>query len=67
MELFIILSLFVIFGVWLALKSYDYEFFGVFLVVIFGMYLIIHLVLWTISSYTYEKFVVERESNLIKN
>ncbi len=62
MELFIILSTLIILGVILARKSYDCEFFGVVVVIISGMYLIIHSVLWSTSSYTYEKFVVERES-----
>ena len=62
MELLIILSLLVIFGIWLVRKGYDYDILGIIIIFLSGMYLVCHILIWSISSYSYEKFSIKRES-----
>lgn len=62
MELFIILSVLFIVGVLIVNKSYDYEFLGIVICVCSGLYLLLHILLWSISSYEYDKFVTKRKA-----
>jgi uncharacterized membrane protein len=62
MELFIILSVLFLLGIFIVKKTYDYEFLGIIICVCSGVYLLIHLLLWSISSYEYNKFVTERKA-----
>ena len=58
----IILSLLTGFGIYLCIKSYDYEFTGLTLTAVFGLYLIIHLLAWSLASYDYNIFVEKRNA-----
>ena len=62
MELFFILSALFVLGIYILKKSYDYEFLVAILCVCSGLYLLIHLLLWSLASYEYNKFVTKRKA-----
>ncbi len=62
MELFFILLVLTILGIVVAIKSYDYEVFGVMMSSIFGLYLICHTLFWSLASYDYNKFLTKRQA-----
>ena len=62
MELFLILSVLFVLGIIILKKSYDYEFLGVILSLIAGIYLIYHTLFWSLASYDYNKFVTKRKA-----
>lgn len=60
----ILISLLLLFfvGFFIAKKSYDFEFLGIVLSGIAGLYLIIHVLFWSMASYDYGVFVAKREA-----
>lgn len=62
MELFFILLGLTIFGIVVALKSYDYDLLGGILALIAGIYLILHTLIWSVAGYNYNKFVTKRKA-----
>jgi hypothetical protein len=60
----ILISLLLLFfvGFFIAKKSYDYEFLGIVISFISGMYLLIHILFWSTASYDYGIFVAKREA-----
>lgn len=62
MELFFILSVLFVLGIFIVRKSYDYEFFGIIISFCSGVYLLIHILIWSLASYEYNKFVVKRNA-----
>lgn len=49
-------------GVYLLIKTYDYEILGVLLTMLAGMYLLLHIILWSLASYNYGLFVSKRDA-----
>ena len=62
MIIFITLLLLTVLGIYIAKKSYDYEFLGVIVSLIFGLYLIIHGIMFFTVSYEYENWLVKRNA-----
>ncbi len=65
MELLIILSVLFIIGVVIIKKSHwtsDYDMIGFIISMISGIYLILHIVGWSVSSYSYNVFLVKRNA-----
>jgi hypothetical protein len=62
MELLFILSVLFIIGFLITKKSYNYEILGIIICTLSGLYLLIHITLWSLSSYSFNKFVTEREA-----
>jgi len=62
MELFFILSVLFVLGIFIVKKSYDYELLGIIIFVCSGFYLLIHILLWSIASYEYNKFSTKRKA-----
>lgn len=62
MELFFILLGLTIFGIVVAMKSYDYELLGAIIAFIAGIYLICHTLFWLLASYDYNMFVTKRQA-----
>ena len=58
----IILTIIVAIGVYLSRKAYEYDILGVAIVLIFGIWLIVHTLCILTVSYSYERFVVKREA-----
>jgi len=58
----IILSALTGLGIYLMIKSYDFEILGAILTTIFGCYLIIHLLIWSLASYDYNIFIEKRNA-----
>lgn len=58
----IILSIIVGFGIYLCVKSYDFEILGAILITVFGFYLLLHLLLWSLASYEYNAFLEKRNA-----
>lgn len=59
MTILIILIFLVGLGIYIINK---YEIISMFVVLVFGMYLIIHIFGWSIASFKYERFKIERDS-----
>lgn len=49
-------------GIYLANKTYDFEILGIIISSVFGLYLIIHLLIWSLASYDYNLFVEKRKA-----
>lgn len=62
MELFFILSILFVLGIFIVKKNCDYEFFGMIISFCSGFYLLIHILLWSLASYGYNKFVAKRNA-----
>jgi hypothetical protein len=62
MELFIILSVLFVLGIFIVKKSYDYEVLGIIICVCSGFYLLMHFLFWSFASYDYNKFVTKRKA-----
>jgi hypothetical protein len=62
MATFAILLILVLAGIYLATKTYDYDFLGIVIAVFAGVFLIIHTVAWSLASYDYNVFVVKRQA-----
>jgi hypothetical protein len=62
MELFIILSVLFVLGIFIVKKSYNYDFLGFIICVFSGIYLLMHILLWSTSSYQFHKFVTKRKA-----
>ena len=62
MVILILLIVIIAVGILITKKSYDYEVIGIIVSVIAGLYLIIHLLFWSLSGYEYNLFVVKREA-----
>lgn len=60
----ILISLVLLFfvGFFIAKKSYDFEFLGIVISGIAGMYILIHVLFWATASYDYGVFVAKREA-----
>jgi len=58
----ILIILLVIVGLGIWMMNTDYDILGLIIIFIAGMYLLIHILLWTMASYEYNKFVVKREA-----
>jgi len=62
MILAIILLALTIIGILILEKTYDYDVIGIIMSLIFGLWFIMHIILWATSSYSYNVFLVKRES-----
>lgn len=47
-------------GIWMMTTDYDIG--GLLIIIISGIYLLVHVIIWSTSSYEYNKFVVKRQS-----
>lgn len=61
MLLFIILIVLIAIGAALT-KTYDYDFLGVIMCVVFGFVFVFHTIAWCLSSYEYGLFVEKRNA-----
>ena len=62
MELFFILSVLFVLGIFIVKKSYDYAILGIIIYVCSGFYLLMHILFWSLASYDYNKFVTKRQA-----
>jgi len=62
MIIFLILIALTSAGLLITYKSYDYDIIGLIMSMIFGCYLIMHTIMWSVSSYGYEIFMVKRQA-----
>lgn len=62
MELIFILSVLFVLGIFIVKKSYNYDFFGIIISFCSGLYLLIHILIWSLASYEYNKFVAKRNA-----
>lgn len=62
MEILFILSVLFISGFFILKKSDDYDFLGFVICLITGVYLLLHISLWLLSSYGFNKFVTKRQA-----
>jgi len=62
MVLFIILVLTFLGGLAQIKRSYDKEYIGAIVMIISGIYLCLHTIGWSLSSYKFNKYVTEREA-----
>lgn len=62
MTLFFILLSLAILGIIVSIKSSEYDFAGFMIAVLAIITLIFHIVVWSLSSYHYNKRVVQREA-----
>lgn len=62
MTIFLILLSITCLGIFITYRSYDYDIVGIIMSFVFGGYLIMHIILWSISSYSYEIFVIKRQA-----
>jgi hypothetical protein len=62
MELLFILSVLFISGFFIVKKSYDYDFLGFVICLKTGVYFFLHILLWSLCSYGFNKFVTKRQA-----
>lgn len=58
--LLILIALFIL-GLYLC-NTRNYAFLGFILSVVFGIYLVIHILMWSINSFKYKNFVTKRDA-----
>lgn len=49
-------------GIYITKKSYNYGGYGLILSILSGIYLVLHVIMWSIASYEYEVFVAKRNA-----
>jgi len=58
----IILCVLIGLGIYLLNKTYDFELIGVILITVAGLYLLLHLIFWSLASFDYNLFVEKRNA-----
>lgn len=62
MLILIILLFLLILGIILTNHIYNFEFPGLLITVVSGIYLFVHVLCWSLASYDYDQFVVKRQA-----